>query len=78
MSANLKLNKHDRNLYIPLPFPDYENDAHFDTGAIKSAMSEKELRRVITAYPSALLKKLPEHEYKNQIDIVPIRKEVQI
>ena len=52
---------------------------YFDTGAIQSALSEAELRRILTAHPAALLQELPAPEFKVQIangNIVPVRKQV--
>ena len=42
-------------LYVPLQFRQYENHGLLDTGAIQSAMSEDELRRITAANPAALL-----------------------
>ena len=46
-------------LYVPLQFNQYENHALLDTGAIQSAMSEAELRKISTAQPEAILQELP-------------------
>ena len=48
-SRTLRLNKHDRMMYIPLQFCDYGNRALLDTGSLQSAISESELRRELTA-----------------------------
>ena len=66
-------------LYVPLQFRAYENFGLLDTGAIQSALSEAELRRIITAHPAALLQEHPAPEFKVQItngNIVPVRKQV--
>ena len=66
-------------LYVPLQFREYENFGLLDTGAIQSALSEAELRRILTAHPAALLQELPAPEFKVQIangNIVPVRKQV--
>ena len=79
MSATLQLNKKDKMLYVPLQFREYENFGLLDTGAIQSALSEAELRRILTAHPAALLQELPAPEFKVQIangNIVPVRKQV--
>ena len=79
LSATLQLNKKDRMLYVPLQFRAYENFGLLDTGAIQSALSEAELRRILTAHPAALLEELPAPEFKVQIangNIVPVRKQV--
>ena len=81
LSATPKLKKHDRMLYMPLQFRYYENNALLDTGAVRNAMSERGLRCILTAHPSALLVGLPAPEHKIQIangNIVPIRKQVQL
>ena len=72
LSATLQLNKKDRMLYVPLQFREYENFGVLDTGAIQSALSEAELRRILTAHPAV-------PEFKVQIpngNIVPVRKQV--
>ena len=79
LSTTLQLNKKDRMLYVPLQFRAYENFGLLDTGAIQSALSEAELRRILTAHPAALLEELPAPEFKVQIangNIVPVRKQV--
>ena len=79
LSATLQLNKKDRMLYIPLQFRSYENFGLLDTGAIQSAMSEAELRRILSAHPAALLEEYPAPDFKVQIangSIVPVRKQV--
>ena len=79
LSATLQLNKKDRMLYEPLQFRAYENFGLLDTGAIQSALSEAELRRILTAHPAALLEELPAPEFKVQIangNFVPVRKQV--
>ena len=66
-------------LYVPLQFRAYENFSLLDTGAIQSALSEAELRRILSAHPAALLQELPAPEFKVQIangSIVPVRKQV--
>ena len=57
-SPTLHLNKKDKMLYVPLQFDKYENHALLDTDAIQSAISEAELRRIITAHPEAILQEL--------------------
>ena len=64
LSATLQLNKKDRMLYVPLQFRAYENFGLLDTGAIQSALSEAELRRILTAHPAALLEELPAPEFE--------------
>ena len=59
LSPSLHLNKKDKMLYVPLQFDKYENHALLDTGAIQSAMSEAELRKITTAHPEAILQELP-------------------
>ena len=59
LSPTLHLNKKDKMLYVPLQFDKYENHALLDTGAIQSAMSEAELRKITTAHPEAILQELP-------------------
>ena len=46
-------------LYRPLQFDKYGNHVLLDTGAIQSAMSEAELRKITTAHPEAILQELP-------------------
>ena len=55
LSPTLHLNKKDKMLYVPLQFDKYENHALLDSGAIQSAMSEAELRKITTAHPEAIL-----------------------
>ena len=73
------MNKKDKILYVPLQFDKYENHALIDTAAIQSAMSEAELRKIITAYPEAILQELHPPNFKIQIangNLVPVRKQV--
>ena len=79
LSATLQVNRKNKMLYKPLQFREYENFGLLDTGAIQSALSEVELRRILTAHPSALLLELPAPEFKDQItngNILPVRKQV--
>ena len=79
LTATLQLNKKDKMLYVPLQFRAYENHGLLDTGAIRSAMSEDELRRILSAHPAALLEEYPAPDFKIQIangSIVPVRKQV--
>ena len=79
LSPTLHLNKKDKMLYVPLQFDKYENHALLDTGAIQSAMSEAELRKITTAHPEAILQELPPLNFKFQIangNLVPVRKQV--
>ena len=79
LTATLQLNKKDKMLYVPLQFREYENHGLLDTGAIRSAMSEDELRRILSAHPAALLEEYPAPDFKVQIangSIVPVRKQV--
>ena len=79
LSATLQLNRKDKMLYVHLQFRAYENFGLLDTGAIQSALSEAELRRILSAHPAALLQELPAPEFKVQIangNIVPVRKQV--
>ena len=66
-------------LYVPLQFRAYGNQGLLDTGAIQSAMSENELRRILQAHPAAQLEEYPAPDFKVQIangSIVPVRKQV--
>ena len=54
LSATLQLNKKSRMLYIPLYFQQYDNHGLLDTGAIQSALSEDELRRILSTHIAAL------------------------
>ena len=66
-------------LYVPFQFRAYENFGFLDTGAIQSAISEAELRRILSAHPVARIQELPAPEFKVQIanvNIVPVRKQV--
>ena len=79
LSPTLHLNKKDKMLYVPLQFDKYENNALLDTGAIQSAMSEAELRKITTAHSEAILQELPPPNFKIQIangNLVPVRKQV--
>ena len=79
ITATLQLNKKDKMLYVPLQFREYENHGLLDTGAIRSAMSEDELRRILSAHPAALLEEYPAPDFKVQIangSNVPVRKQV--
>ena len=69
----------DKMLYVPLQFRQYENHGVLDTGAIRSAMPEHKLRRILSAHPAALLEEYPAPDFKVQIangSIVPVRKQV--
>ena len=66
-------------LHVPLQFNQYENHALSDTGAIQSAFSEAELRKIPTAHPEAVLQELPPPNFKIQNaqgNLVPVRKQV--
>ena len=66
-------------MYIPLQLAQYEKQASLDTGAIQSAMSETELRTILTTHPSALFKGKPALDFRVRIangKIVPVRKQV--
>ena len=79
LSPTLHLNKKDKMLYVPLQFDKYENHALLDTSAIQSAMSEAELRKIITSHPEAIVQELPPPNFKTQIangNLVPVRKQV--
>ena len=68
LSPTLHLNKKDKMLHVPLQFHNYENHALLDTGAIQSAKSEAELRKITTAPPEAILQELqnpPPPEFQN-------------
>ena len=79
LTATLQLNKKGKMLYVPLQFRQYENHGLLDTGAIRSAMSEDELRRILSAQPAALLDEYPAPDFEVQFangSIVPVRKQV--
>ena len=79
LSATLQLDRRNKMLYVPLQFREYENQGLQDTGAIQSAMSENELRRILQAHPAAQLEEYPAPDFKVQIangNIVPVRKQV--
>ena len=66
-------------LFVPLQFNSYENQGLLDTGAVQSALSEAELRKITAAHPGAVLDELPPPNFKVQIangSLVPIRKQV--
>ena len=66
-------------MYIPLHFAKSEKQALLDTGAIQSAMSEIELRKIPTTHRWALFKGIPALDFKVPItngQIVPVRKQV--
>ena len=79
LSPTLHLNKKDKMLFVPLQFNSYENQSLLDTGAVQSALSEAELRKITAAHPEAVLDQLPPPNFKVQIangNLVPIRKHV--
>ena len=59
LSPTLHLNKKDKMLFVPLQFNSYENQGLLDTGAVQSALSEAELRKITAAHPEAVLDELP-------------------
>ena len=59
LSPTLHLNKKDKMLFVPLQFNNYENQGLLDIGAVQSALSEAELRKITTAHPEAVLDELP-------------------
>ena len=66
-------------LFVPLQFNSYENQGLLDTGAVRSALSEAELRKITAAHPEAVIDELPPPNFKVQIangNLVPIRKQV--
>ena len=77
LSPTLHLNKKDKMLFVPLQFNSYENQGLLDTGAVQSALSEAELRKITAAHPEAVLDELPPPNFKVQIangSLVPIQK----
>ena len=79
LTATLQLDKRNKMFYVPLQFRAYENQGLLGTGAIQSAMSENELRRILQAHPAAQLEEYPAPDFKVQIangSIVPVRKQV--
>ena len=79
LSPTLHLNKKDKMLFLPLQFNSYENQGLLDTGAVQSALSEAELRKITAAHPEAVLDELPPPNFKVQIangNLVPIQKQV--
>ena len=79
LSPTLHSNKKDKMLFVPLQFNSYENQGLSDTGAVQSALSEAELRKITAAHPEAVLDELPPPNFKVQIangNLVPIRKQV--
>ena len=54
LSATVQLNKKDRMLYAPLYFRQYENHGLLDTGAKQSALSEDELRRILSTHQAKI------------------------
>ena len=67
LSATLQIDRRNKTLYVPLQFRDYENYGLLDTGAIQSAMSENELRRILQANPDAQLEEYRAPDFKVQI-----------
>ena len=66
-------------LYVPFQFNIYKNQGLLDTGAVQSALSETELRKITAAHPEAVIDELPPPKVKVQIangNLVPIRKQV--
>ena len=66
-------------LYVPLQFREYKNEGLLDTGAIQSALSGNELRRILQAHPAAQLEEYPAPDFNVQIangNIVPVRQQV--
>ena len=64
--------------FVPLQFNNYENQDLLDTGAVRSALSEAELRKITAAHPEAVLDELPPPNFKVQIangNLVLIRKQ---
>ena len=61
------MNKNHRMLYWTLQYENYENVGLLDTAAVQSALSEKELRWILTAHPEALLEALLSPTFKIQI-----------
>ena len=55
LSPTLHLNKKDKMLFVHLQFNNYENQGLLDTGAVQSALSEAELRKITAAHPEAVL-----------------------
>ena len=79
LSPTLHLNKKDRIMFVPHQFNNYENQGLLETGAVQSALSEAELRKITAAHPEAVLDELPVPNVKVQIangNLVPIRKQV--
>ena len=79
LSATLQLDRKNKMLYVPRQFRENEDYGLLDTGAIQSAMSEKELRQIHQVDPAAQLEVYPARDFKVQIangSIVPVRKQV--
>ena len=54
LSPTLHLNKKNKMFFVPLQFNNYENQGLQDTGAVQSALSEAELRKITAAHPEAV------------------------
>ena len=67
LSPTLHLNEKDKMLFVPLQFNNYESQGLLDTGAVQSAVSEAELRKITSAHPEAVLDELPPPNFKVQI-----------
>ena len=79
MQPITNLNKKDKMLFVPLQFNNFENQGLLDTGAVQSAISESELRKITAAHPEAVLDELLPPNFKVQIanaNLVRIRKQV--
>ena len=77
-TTTIWLNKSDRMLFIRLRFNQYRNSVLLATGAIQSALSEKDLSRIVASHPCALLDEYPASDYSIRIpkgNIVPVRKQ---
>ena len=78
LSATLQLDRRNKMLYNPLQIRAYDNQGLLNVGAIKSAMSENELRRILQAHPAAQLEEYPAPDFQVHLadgSIVPVRKQ---
>ena len=55
LGATLQLDRRNEMLYVPLPLRENKNQGLLNTGAIQSAMSENEQKRILQAHSAAQL-----------------------
>ena len=67
LSKTIQRDKKHKMLYAPLKFENYSTHALLDTGGVKFAMFESELKIVTVAHPAVFRKEIPAPTFEKQL-----------